>query len=253
MSSNQEMKLKIDYDLTDTLEVNGTFATSYMIELNRYYQATIFPAGDKDNYKFTLDSNQIVRIKLDSVSSRTSMGVRISDDENVEIGYRTSITNTAPLDWGIVLKKGTYTLNLYAGWNEYSTKPYRIIVTKDTTDPTEWNGDTASAVNLEFGQPIKAAIYPNADYDFFKFNLPIADTVKINVDSISSSLSNFRVYLFDSEMNQKDYASYPIDGSTSLKKFLNAGLYYLRIQSGTDYNWNHSLKKYVLTVNKSTI
>ncbi|HEX2958055.1 MAG TPA: hypothetical protein VHO70_14570 [Chitinispirillaceae bacterium] len=246
--SNQEMMLKIYMDLSDTMELNGTFSTSYPIELNTYYRATIFPADETDYYKFTLDSNQIVRIKLDSVSSRLNMGIRLSDDEDVLVESITSVKNTAPLDWGIILKRGTYTLKLDAGWLEYSVNPYRLIVECDTTDPTEWNGDTSNAVKLEFGQQIQAAIYPIADYDFFKFTLDTADTILIMVDSISSALSNFRVYVFDAEMVQKTYTSSLTGASTSVCVFLNAGFYYLKVQSESRY----SFKKYTLKVDKAS-
>lgn len=209
----------------------------------RIQNATMFPSKDDDFYRFTLDSNQIVRVKIDSISSRLSdMKTFIYDEEEVQKESE-KFRNVSSLDWGLSLKKGTYTLKISDVNNNYSTKPYSLIIASDTTDQTEWNNDTSSAANIEFGQPVKAAIYPSDDVDYFKFTLPTDDTVKISVDSISTALKHFRIYVLDSELNNVEY-SY----DSNITKFLSTGLYYIKIY---DDNSASSFKRFMLTVTKT--
>jgi hypothetical protein len=248
-SSNQEMTMLIYRDTVDTFEVNNDYTKASPVSNNTYIHGTIFPNSDVDIYKFTTDSNQIVRFFLDSISSKTTMTLKLLDDEKVELKSAYPLTKDSPMDMAYALRKGTYYIRVYSEYGQYSTVPFRLMFRKDTTDQTEWNNDTANAFQLTIGQSVKAAIYPSGDIDYFKMTLPIDDTVTINVDSISSALQSFQVYVLKNELLVRGNTPYTSNGTTTLKKFLDAGTYYLKVYcNGLFSEGEASFKKYTLTV-----
>jgi hypothetical protein len=250
--SNQEMTFTVIRDLVDTFEVNNTINTAYPITKSKYYRGTIYPENDLDYFSFSVDSNQIMRFQLDSVSSRITMTFRLLDNEGIELKTITLISSSQSMDIGYALKKGTYYVKLNAGFSELSATPYRFLFRKDTTDQTEWNDDTANAMPLTIGETTGAAIYPAGDIDYFKFSIGKSDTISINVDSVSSALPNFQFRLLDRDLTEQANSGYPTDGSIRFKKLLNAGTYYLKVYSGYSTQNQISFRKYFLIFNKTS-
>jgi hypothetical protein len=250
--SSQAMTFSITQDQIDTFEINSTMENAKKINLGVLYRANIFPKNDVDIYSFDVDSNSIIRFQLDSVSSKFNIFFYILDAEGTAITdgvlSQIEVSSDNPLDYGHALNKGSYFVKLKSTDYNSSTKPYRLLLFKDTTDQTEWNNSTSFAYPIKFGVPAMAAIYPANDVDYFTFTLDEADTVQINVDSISSILTNFTMKLYDRDLAEKGNVYNPVNGSLKYKKYLPAGTYYFK--TFEQYS-PFSYRRYRINVNKS--
>lgn len=250
MESKQECSLLAWLDTLDANEWNNDTANATTLTLDKVYRATIYPAYDDDFYRLTVDSNQIVRVALDSFSTKTNFNAEIDllDFEGTRISYK-YITSGDQNTIGYSLKRGTYYFQINDRLDDASSElPYKISVSKDTLDKTEWNDDTAHAFQMALGDTAKATIFPNADVDYFRFEVTQADTIRFSVDSISSKLPSFRLYLFDEELVSLGSAYDDDQGGLRYKKYLMPGQYYVKIYSGQSWDGEFSDKRYYFTV-----
>ncbi len=248
--SAQEFTVTASMDSFDTLEWNNDTANATVMKLGPTYRGSIFPTSDYDFYRLTLDSNQIVRATLDSFSMKPNFNAQIDllDFEGTQIDYK-YITSGVSNIFGYSLKKGTYYFQIYDVYGDASSElRYKFSVSKDTTDPTEWNDDTAHAYQAALGDTMKATMFPVADIDFFKFTVGQADTIRFSVDSISSKLPSFQMYLFDKELVGLGSANDDGQGSLRYKKYLVPGQYFIKIFSGYTWDGESSEKLFYFTI-----
>jgi hypothetical protein len=243
--SDKAFTITATMDTLDTLEWNNTTTTATPLTLDKTYRGTIFPKGDVDIFKLTIDTNQIVRFLIDSLSTKTDFNAFFSflDFEGTRINYN-YLTSGQLNTLVYSLQKGTYFLQLNDISDDAASElRYSIKAVKDTTDPTEWNDDTTHAYPISNGEIIKAAIIPANDADYFKFTLEQADTVHFSVDSISSKLSSFQMYVYDSELTVITHAYDDENRILRCKKFLNPGQYFVKLGCNNSYGAGESSEK----------
>jgi hypothetical protein len=238
----------IKMDSKDTLEWNNDTSNAVSMVLGQNYRGTIFPVKDEDFYRLKVDSNIIMRFLIDSVSLNVNMELSLYDFEFTNLATW-GVTSGELNQIGYSLKAGTYYAVLGDKWSDRSSEiQYSFSVRKDTTDPTEWNDDTAHACKIALGVPLKAAIYPAGDDDIFQFDLPQSDSVLITIDSISTKLNDFKVYLFDGEFTQICSSYGVIDGRAFIGRRLDGGRYFIELSNDGDYSEPFSERRFGITV-----
>ncbi len=228
--SDQAFTVYLRGDTLDRYEVNDTTSTAADAVIGAVYRAGFFPENEIDFYKLTLAEPHIIRVVVDSISSQVSPYITRYDSEGTRLYYRSYQKGVQCIEHGLSAQAGVHYISLNAGYNQKSyTQPYYIQFLADTTDPTEWNDDTAHAYTLAFGDTVYGAIYPETDVDYYRFSLAQDDTVLIAVDSVSSK-TNLTVHLLDNEATQIKYEYEYAGKSISLRRFLSTGEYFIWIE-----------------------
>jgi hypothetical protein len=238
---------------TDAFEPNPDFASARSIPLGQSLQATIFPNGDRDWFKVQIDRPGFIGVELTQVPPNIRIGARIISSNTSQLAIRESLNGGESIEFTYVAPStGTYYIETYDRTGVvYSLTPYTLTTFfTPYEDAGEPNNNFGSATAIGPANRATGLIYPAGDEDWFRFEVSVAGTVRIQVaqtDGIEPEVT-----LFNSSKEQLAWVARRNKGDSALltHTVTSADTYYIRIR---DVNGdNYSTRAYMLTVEGGT-
>lgn len=170
-------------DGVDVFEPNNTRDKATPLPWDKEIEATIFPRGDRDFYRLSLDVAARVTIKVTGASPAVSLVAKLTN----EAGNVLVQQNAGPGRGMLLnadLRAGNYFLEMYdgdhqefEGWHGSdsgeSRSPYRLLASAEKVpDPFEPNDTLAQAKPIALGKTHQFWIFPAGDRDFFRIDVP---------------------------------------------------------------------------------
>ncbi len=247
--SDKQYTLTVNAENTDSWEreFNDTFETATRVYPNKVFSGSIMSDYDTDFYKFTLNSDSKVTIKMrhnyiDDSNYYWKTVLYKDDNENTEIRESYWPGNIKDdYSCSIGLPKGTY----YIRVDDYyhSGIDYNFTIAATSTDywEKELNNVFETATPIKTNSEYKGSIMYSSDSDFYKFTINGRKSVKIKFthNYIDDSDPYWQIKLFIEDNTNSELKSWYIDGKKTITIFddisLTKGTYYLRVD---DYYYN---------------
>ena len=180
-------------DLQET-EPNSAFTNASAVNLNSRIRGKIYNAGDEDFFKFNIEEEGVLYIKMYEVPQGLRPSIKIYDSLGKVISMKGGSANENVILETEFDKPGPYYL-LVRDWygnisslSDYSLN-FNFIKTMDEYEPNE----TKEAARLiDFGKNYFAAIAAKADEDFYKLSIPDAGSIAVY---LKDAPQNIRPYL----------------------------------------------------------
>lgn len=240
-------------------EFNNSLTTANPISFNQSYSGNIHNQNDQDFYKFTLNKPGKIDVNMSTMPG-ASWKVYIQNQEGQV--YDSFSTNSGELVSGdngtsVGLPAGNYYVRI-TNKSDSTEKPYTFkinYIASNTAYEKEFNNTLITATPINLNTTINGNINDDSSYysdvDFYKFVLPTASTVKINMTQTPYKAWNNNLY--DSKGNEiakfttssKELVSK--DYTTTL--YLNKGTYYYKVSNASKATWTpYKFKISVLAV-----
>ncbi len=167
--------------VVDDEEPNGEIGDAAEINFGEIVDGYIFAGGDVDFYKFYINSSGILDVILEGVPD--DMKTRI-DFYGKNFNWITRVDASNPgdlvtlhLDIG---SPGWY----YIGIVDLAGKSHNITYTfrpefEPVVDGREPDGEIGDATEISFGDLVEGYVFPAADGDFYKFNVPSPGVLEV--------------------------------------------------------------------------
>ncbi len=225
----------------DDYEVNESSTTAKNITCNQTISGSIDNLADLDWYKINIPEKSKVNFKLQNIPSGCDFDIKVYNSSLDYVGgsYRGSNYNE---EFWKLLTPGDYYIKVYryAGCSQYDY--YDLTVNKYIPDSYELNENSSYAKPIEIGDTITASIDNAIDQDWYKISLLEDSKAVINLDDIPSDCS-YNVNLYNSSLSWINGLYINGDSNKIVSYKLDAGDYYLRINSSSGYadDENYSL------------
>jgi hypothetical protein len=221
----------------DPFEPNNSFGTASAIDLERSYEANIFPLGDADWYRVRVDLPGELRVAVTNVPQDMDIAVRIWNGNKDPIsGYFAPLSRGGSTSASIDLPEpGEYFLEVADGGNDVrSVQPYTLQVTFVASGNDEPNNAFNSATPLTFGQPHSASILPQGDTDWYRVQVDGPGEMQVAVTAVPADLDvDFRVWNANKDTISGWFAPLAKGGNTIGSQDLPApGRYYIEMADG---------------------
>ncbi len=231
-------------------EPNNTAETATVLELNKECSGVISTGDDVDFYKFTTTQPGIISFDFsnESVSNNNSWEIKLIGIECGDM-YTTSVrgsnlgTVSSPT-YGV--RPGTYYIKI----SGYFMVGVNYTVKANFTATNDWeaelNESTENAKEIVPGQNVNGTIYKGDDVDFYKFTIPEAGTISIDLSNESVSSNNsWEVKLIGTECG--DMYTTSVKGSnlstvSSPTYGVKAGTYYIKVSGYFMTNIKYTVK-----------
>ena len=236
--------LRLDLDVSvqeDIYEENDTGDDAALVELDLVDSALVFARGDEDWFRFEVKESGVVEIdvEVDGPESWGDCSIRLSD-HNLE----TLDTSSVNSYWGggeailAELSEGYYYVSITCSLDTaYVDGNLNILsyhdLPQDSLEPND-GFSQATSVSLPYNSP--ELWLPFGDKDYFRFTLPQAQTLLVDVDAYKfNSELNCGFVLLDDHGEQLD--SYDIGdfGDPYMQSDLAPGTYYLVVSQKSPY------------------
>jgi hypothetical protein len=169
--------------VVDGNEPNGEIGDAVEINFGAPVDGYIFAGGDVDFYKFYVNSTGILDVSIEGVPD--DMRTRI-DLYGKNFNWITRVDASNPGD--LV----TLSLDLsspgwyYVGISDLVGKSHNVGYTfrtefEQVLDENEPDGEIGDATEIGFGDLARGHIFPRADGDFYKFNVPSPGTLEVKL------------------------------------------------------------------------
>lgn len=158
----------------DPSEPNNSASAARVIHAGEEMRGCIFPVGDQDYFRFTMDRPGHGRFTIPPQPLARRVFVR--DAAGAVRGDRIADPGT-PLELITQLEKGNYTVSVQQwGDNGCSLEPYtlkmEVIGDDNVDDPKDAPGRLAAVRTLQLGTLVGGTIQPAGDYDRYAVTLP---------------------------------------------------------------------------------
>jgi len=218
--------------VVDSNEPNGEIGDATEINFGSSVDGYIFAGGDVDFYKFYINSSGILDVLLDSVPD--DMKTRI-DFYGKNFNWITRVDASNPGD--------LVTLNLdiaspgwyYVGILDLARKSHNVGYAyhaefEPVVDENEPDGEIGDATDINFGDLVSGHIFPRADVDFYRFNVPTPGILEVKLtDSPDDMKTRIDFYAKNHNWITRTDASNPGDLTTLNIDIANPSWYYLGI------------------------
>ena len=181
-------------------------------------------------------------VKGDSELELTNdAGEQILSNANYNSSYETNKTYTRRID----LEAGTYYIRVQRG-PSYDTGVYNLSTTFEAANNQERepNNGTSQAMTLPFYKTLNGFLSWSDNKDFYKFSLPKASEVKVDVNSFVTSSAQIVLYDQDQKsLSEKHLISSSATPTSYVNTFkLPAGTYYLAVNQKRLSTGKYSLR-----------
>ncbi|MBU1146811.1 MAG: hypothetical protein KKD11_00455 [Candidatus Omnitrophica bacterium] len=176
--------------MTSETEPNNDFTTANEAGSNSTIRGKIYDFGDEDYFKFSVESVSILTVSVKNVPKDLTPNIRIYDSQKRWVGS-TAAFRGEEIEYTLEISEaGTYYLHLKDRYNACSShKEYRIeIDAVSGADQYEPNPDFAAAKEIDIRKEIFGTIFPNADQDYFKFNIEEKGIFYIQMQKVPEGL-----------------------------------------------------------------
>lgn len=227
----------ISYDINAVVE-NNTMKSAIVLKAGESYKDKLKGYSDVNYYKVELkDSGKFaISFKTDIWENTYSWNNIQLLDEN---GERYILFSSKP-EGGLAkddigLKKGTYYIKVTGTvLDEYSIK-FQLM--PENTYEREFNDTQKAANDINVNKLYSGRVSSSNDIDYYKISIPETKEVEIRFEHEIGELQVFNVWKIEvMDKYGKVYKEFGIGESEGLikeKVTLKAGVYYIKIQSGT--------------------
>lgn len=245
----------------DAYEPNNSFATSTAINLDAKYNITVFPAGDKDYFSFSVQRPGTVVINVTGIPPALSESVEAilyyEGDLTHSLVWATSISGGLK-SYELVCWPGQYYLTIQGRYSsDQSGIPFKLEVNFDDQDVFECNNTFDEATPIVYNSVIQGKInqlgtsfFSNpGDWDNFSFDINQSGTISVDLTNVPSSLV-LSVGIFDHNQVKLASKSADIKGQSIHLEYPDApaGHYLVSVQNDFINSWPMSLDFYTLTL-----
>ncbi|HRU06677.1 MAG TPA: hypothetical protein P5137_12985, partial [Candidatus Brocadiia bacterium] len=262
--------------VADAYEPNPNHDTAKAIEVGKEIEATIFPAGDHDFYKFSLPAKArgALRVKVWGANDKIVPMVRLYNAAKQEIQTFKRDRDQPVTLWRDMADGGDFFILVqdaeffngrnWEGWNDSSSvEPYHLKIEFDAAagtagEPNDGGADAAEAIKL--GEPREGTLFPAGDVDYYKFEVGENDkgTYRVELEGMPALL---RTHVGVYGPNREAILNYTRQQERQMLHF-NAGapgVYYVSVRfqdtswRGRWVGWQHfsRMTPYKLTVSKA--
>jgi sugar lactone lactonase YvrE len=218
--------------VVDYNEPNGEIGDATEINFGSSVDGYIFAGGDVDFYKFSVNSTGILDVVLESVPD--DMKARI-DFYGKNFNWITRVDASNPGD--------LVTLNLdiaspgwyYVGILDLAGKSHNVGYTfraefEPVVDENEPDAEIGDATEINFGDLVSGHIFPRADGDFYRFNVPSPGILEVKLTDSPDDMKT-RIDFYGKNFNwiTRVDASNPGDLVTLNLDIASPGWYYVGI------------------------
>ncbi len=247
--STSAYRLTLRYGI-DIYEWNDNATSSYTITSGNY-TPTMYPAGDRDWFSFSLGTTSYVLLDLTNVPTAVDIVMALYGPNS----YSTLIDASdigglggSERIWE-VLASGTYYVKIYSTNGTAIGETYKLMLGMNQ-DEYEVNNDGPSAYPIG-PMVIYPTLFPIGDQDWFTFILPSETTIYANVTNVPANVDPVLQLYGPDSYSMLNYTadSYSNGGSERFNRTLVAGTYYIRI-----YEYNNdgeSALPYTFSLNTS--
>jgi hypothetical protein len=235
------------YSQADPNEPNGELGNATGIDVGGAFGGITSPAGDVDFYKFRIDSQGILEVKLNAVPDE--MRTRI-DFYGKNFNWITRVDASNPGDLVALKRDITSPGWYYLGILDLSGKSHDLGYSFDlnfepVVDPNEPNGELGDATEISFDNSIDGYIFAGGDGDFYKFYVNSTGILDVILEGVPDDMRT-RIDLYGKNFNwitRKD-ASNPGDLVTLSLDISSPGWYYVGILDleGRSHNISYSFR-----------
>ncbi len=232
----------VDFEpVVDSNEPNSEIGDATEINFGEAAKGYIFTKGDVDFYKFYVNSSGILDVLLDSAPD--DMKTRI-DFYAKNFNWVTRVDASNPGD--------LVTLNLdlaspgwyYVGITDLMGTSHNVEYAfhaelEPVVDENEPDSEIGDAAEINFGDLVGGHIFPRADGDFYKFNVPSPGILEVKLtDSPDDMRTRIDLYGKNHNWITRVDASNPGDLTTLKLDIANPGWYFVGITDlmGTSHN-----------------
>lgn len=209
-------------------ETNTGFATARDLVFGTSMAGTLPDGGGRRYYKFTLDQAGKLDLNFERSTASSWCYLRFYDASQTEI-YTLSSGSSANSWVDLYLTGGIY----YMAVQFYDNLSFSFVATMDTTgesfaETQDSNNDmasNASAVSLQ--KKYKGVLAANDDIDYFKFQVPAAGQVTLNLTNSTSASVAYGVY--DDAVNPTYTNALSSGQKVSQPVLVKQGTYYLAV------------------------
>jgi len=227
--------------VVDSNEPNGEIGDATEINFGNSVDGYIFTKGDVDFYKFSVNSTGILEVLLEGVPD--DMRTRIDlYGKNFNWITRKDASNpgdlvTLSLD---LSSPGWY----YVGILDLAGKSHNVQYAfraefEQVLDENEPDGEIGDAAEINFGDLVGGHIFPRADGDFYRFNVPSPGILEVKLtDSPDDMRTRIDLYAKNHNWITRVDASNPGDLTTLKLDLANPGWHFVGITDlmGTSHN-----------------
>jgi hypothetical protein len=236
--SKDEFSFKVDFIKEfDEYETNNDPLEAKVIELNREYNAAIFPKIDHDWFKLTTEEPGYLEIKVKDIEADLDFYAIVAqydeyaDEQIKELRYMDEFPQAVA-----VPEPGEYYIDLCDRWGDKSSeKLFNFVVNfipeMDTFEP---NNEYSDAKEITGNETIEMTIFPTGDVDLFL--LPSAKKAILNIKGKGfGDVEPYAVlYVLNEEYDLEEVDAVEIPGDLTIPE---AGKdYYIAIKDRWDGN-----------------
>lgn len=211
-------------------ETNTSFATARELVFGTSMAGTLPQSSNKRYYRFALNEAGSINFGIEKSNRYCDMEIKIYDASQTEVySNKKGYGNSFSLD-PIYLTGGSYYMMIGSTSGETS---FSFVATMDTTgesftETQDSNNDmasNASAISLQ--KKYKGVLAANDDIDYFKFQVPAAGQITLNLTNSTSDTVAYGVY--DDSVNPTYTNTLYKGNKVSQPVLVKKGTYYLAI------------------------
>lgn len=253
-----QLKVNTNEDANWEVEYNNSTTNATTINSNVTYCGNVMNGNDVDFYHFVVDQTGYfnVAFTIPEVGAYVGNGWYITiyvGDKQISSFSTTSNTTTRPYSF----KQGTdiyIKIQSRDSYTIFTTYNLQVNATASSVWEQESNDSMADAFPISLGKTYSGTTYCGADVDYYKVTTTTKGfmTVELDPDNLVENLGyGYVLSAYDSE-NAK-LASYTVKEKTSMKLYLNAGDYYIRVEnySSSDNPGGHNIYKLMATLKEA--
>jgi hypothetical protein len=249
-SSTETFKLGVALaPSVDPYEPNNDFANARPLVFGQPIQATIFPKGDKDWFRFEAAAPGILRLVLENVPQDIDMTIQVYDRNNGYKDQKEAVNPGEALTFDYFSPEpGTYYVRLFdRGDNAASVDRYTFTAfLTPVEDPFEPNDRFSQATALKTRNQVSGLIYPAGDVDWYAFTVNQAGTVTIQMAETDGIQPRIELYSSSKGYLHAVAAKNRGDDILLAYEITTPDRYYVMIRD--DGNNDYSRRPYVLTI-----
>lgn len=217
----------------DAFEPNDSAATAALVAATSRNEAFVYPAGDRDWYKLTVDHPGRLVMALTNMPSDLRGQIEFYDRDQNWLGVYSTANNDGEvvnLVYDIPAPGTWYLRVIDADDQANATVPYTLALDfTPVVDVFEANGDFSSASPLT-ASPVQAFFFRWDDQDFYKVYAVPGATLGFTVDQVPAGVRP-EFNLYNGSLSYLTYAQAPANGQPVTLQWPGAsGYYYLRVR-----------------------
>jgi len=234
VSNAAQYTVLFTFDTSDVYECNNVLGDAALVQINQPINASIWPAGDQDYYKFEVTQAGVVSVTLSNIPSNIPMRYRFYNATQqlvTDFNYAAGVNFVRQQ---LVCRPGIYYLQLNANSTTVgNANQYTALITFDTSDVYECNNVLGDAALVQINQPINASIWPAGDQDYYKFEVTQPGVISVALSNIPSNIPmRYRFY----NANQQLVTDFNYAAGVNFVRheyICTPGIYYLQLLSNS--------------------